>query len=359
MKRDQYFDDTDAALADAAHRYTRERHAFDKRQKLPAGERRFSASAWKEMASMGWLGVATGEDEGGLGLRVSSIALLAQAAGQALVNEPLLSTGFIAPDIVMRHASAEQRSRWLARMNEGALRVACVFAHAASPVQARAGQLHGRQEVVLDGDIADALLVQASEDSQGGKHRWYWVDAAAPGLKRSAYPLLDGRGAATLEFEGCTAEALDAGDSAHPALLAALALSADAVGAMEAAMALTLDYIKTRQQFGAAIGTHQVIQHRAVDMFIRLNECRAVLAQATQSLQAQPDAAARDVHGAKAFIGEQSTLMLQEAVQLHGGIGITDEYALSHYLRRVIADDQLSGGHEQHLRQFAAAPSIR
>lgn len=356
MKRDDYFDDTDAALARAAQRYTRERHAFDQRQKLPAGERRFSASAWNEMASMGWLGVATGEEEGGLGLRVSSIALLAQAAGQALVNEPLFSAGFIAPDIVMRHASADQRGRWLAPMNEGAVRVACVFARQAMPVRAHAGRLHGRQEVVLDGDIADALLVQAGE---AGERRWYWIEPDAHGIKRSTYPLLDGRGAATLEFEGCPGEALDAGDSPHPALLMALALCADAVGAMEAAMTLTLDYIRTRRQFGAAIGTQQVIQHRAVDMSIRLSECRAVLAQATQSLQAQPEAAARDVHGAKAFVGEQSKLMLQEAVQLHGGIGITDEYALSHYLRRVIADDQLSGGHEQHLRQFAAALSIR
>lgn len=357
MKRDAYFDDTDAALADSAQRYTRERHAFDKRQKLPASERRFSAAAWKEIASMGWLGVAMGEDEGGLGLRVSSIALLAQAAGQALVNEPLVSTGFIAPDIVMRHASAEQRGRWLARMNDGSLRVAALFARQGVPVRARAGKLHGRQEVVLDGDIADALLVQAA--GEAGDTRWYWVELDAPGVKRSTYPLLDGRGAATFSFEGCQAEALDEGASPHPALLLALALCADAVGAMEAAMTLTLDYIKTRQQFGAAIGTHQVIQHRAVDMFIRLNECRAVLAQATHSLQAQSEAAARDVHGAKAFVGEQSTLMLQEAVQLHGGIGITDEYALSHYLRRVVADDQLTGGHGQHLRHFAAAPSIR
>lgn len=356
MKRDAFFDDTDAALADSAQRYTRERHAFDQRQKLPATERRFSASAWKDMASMGWLGVGMSEDEGGLGLRVSSIALLAQAAGQALVNEPLVSTGFIAPDIVMRHGSAAQRARWLTRINAGDLRVACAFARLGLPARAAGGLLHGRREVVLDADIADALLVQVGE---GEGSRWYWVEADAAGVKRSPYPLLDGRGAATLAFDGCKAEALDTGASTHPELLLALALCADAVGAMEAAMTLTLDYIKTRQQFGAAIGTHQVLQHRAVDMFIRLNECRAVLAQATQSLQVQPDAAARDVHGAKAFVGEQSVLMLQEGVQLHGGIGITDEYALSHYLRRVIADDQLTGGHGQHLGRFAAAPSIR
>lgn len=357
MKRETWFDETDQALADAAQRYARERHGFELKQRLAPAQRRFRAEAWLEMAQLGWLDVASSEEEGGLGLRIGSIALLAQAAGRALVNEPLLSTGFLAPDIVTRHGSAAQRTRLLPRFGAGTLRAACLFADPAAPIVARQGRLQGRREVVLDADIADGLLVQAMEPD--GTVRWHWIDAPAAGVSRTAYPLLDGRGAATVELIDCAGEPLDAGDSSHPALLAALALSADAFGAMESALELTLEYIKTRQQFGAAIGTHQVIQHRAVDMFIRLGESRAVLAEATQALQARPDAAARDVHAAKAFIGQQARLLAQEAVQLHGGIGITDEYAVSHCLRRAIVDDQLAGGYEHHLRQFAANPSIR
>lgn len=357
MKRDIWLDETDAALADAAQRYVGERYAFGTRQRLPAELRRFNPDSWREMATMGWLGVATGEEEGGLGLRISSIALLAQAAGRFLINEPLHSSGFIAADVLMHHGDQQQRAQLLPAINEGTLRLACLFSGEAACIHAREGRLQGRQEVVLDADIADALLVEAVQAD--GSTRWYRVDGQAPGLKRQAYPLLDGRGAATVELEGCGAQALQAGSSNHPAQLAALTLAADAFGAMEAAMDLTLEYIKTRQQFGAAIAAHQVIQHRAVDMLMRLSESRAVLAQATQTLQSQPQAAARDVHAAKAFIGQQSRLLVQEAVQLHGGIGITDEYALSHYLRRVVVDDQLLGGYEQHLRRFAASPSTR
>ncbi|MDB5857784.1 MAG: hypothetical protein JWQ76_1473 [Ramlibacter sp.] len=357
MKRDPWLDETDAALADASQRYASERYAFDTQQRRSAVLRRFNPDAWREMATMGWLGVATGEEDGGLGLRISSIALLAQAAGRHLVNEPLLSSGFVAADVLMHHGDKTQRAQWLPAVNDGSLRLACLFSGEAAPVQAREGRLHGRQEVVLDADIADALLVEAVRAD--GSTCWYRVDAQAAGLERQTCPLLDGRGAASVQLGGCEAQALQAGPSEHSYQLAALALAADALGAMEAAMDLTLGYIKTRQQFGAAIGTHQVIQHRAVDMLMRLSESRAVLAQATHSLQSRPQAAARDVHAAKAFIGQQSRLLVQEAVQLHGGIGITDEYVLSHHLRRVIVDDQLLGGSEHHLRRFVASPFSR
>lgn len=349
-------DEIDAALQDAVERYARRQHTFDARQKLTPTERRFSATVWRDLAEMGWLGVATGEQEGGLGLRIGSIALLARAAGRLLINEPLLSSGCIAPDILMRHGSPQQRRELLPRLNDGALRVACIFANGSSSIAASRHRLSGRREVVLDADLADALLVQATE---AGVTRWYRLDAAAQRCRRSAYPLLDGRGAATVELQDCPAQPLEPGQSQHPELLAALVLAADGVGSMEAAMHLSLEYLKARRQFGVAIGSNQVLQHRAVDMFMRLRECQAVLAQAVHSLQSQPASAARDVHAAKAFVGEQAVLLAQEAVQLHGGIGITEEYALSHHLRRVIVDDRLFGDREHHLGRFVASPFTR
>jgi alkylation response protein AidB-like acyl-CoA dehydrogenase len=346
-------DDTDAALADAAAQYVRERYAFNPRRRLEAVECRFSAVAWREIAEMGWLAVATPEALGGVGLRITSIALLAQAAGRGMMNEPLLSTGFVAADTIVRHGSAEQQAAYLPALLAGDLRVACAFA-TLSALRHKDGRLSGRQEVVLDADIADRLLVQAVAD---GELRWFSVDAETAGLQRERYPLLDGRGAATLIFDRCEAEPLREGSSPHAGWLGALACAADACGAMEAAFELTLDYLKTRRQFGVPIGSFQVLQHRAVDQYMRLVECRAVLAQAVQTLQHRPDGAGRDVHAAKAFIGEQARLALQGAVQLHGGIGITDEYALSHYLRRVRVDEQLFGSAEQHLRHFAAMPA--
>ena len=348
MKRDTFTDEVDAALADAASRYCRDRFAFDERQRLPQARRRFDASAWAEMADMGWIGVAVDEADGGLGRRIGSIALLARKAGASFINEPLLSA-FAAAEVLRAGGTAQQRERWLPALMAGKLRVACAFE---AEAEVRTDRLAGRAEVVPDGDLADLLLVRIDG-------RWYAVSATAPGLRRTAYPLVDGRGAATLVFDDCPAEALHAKDDSGPASVAALAAAADALGAMETAFELTLEYAKTRKQFGAAIGSNQAVVHRIVDMFIRLEESRAVLAQATEALACGDPARAGEVHAAKAFIPPQGRLLAQEAVQLHGGIGITEEYAVSHCLRRVLVDEQLFGSAQEHLRRFAAQPIPR
>ncbi|MEO8656645.1 MAG: acyl-CoA dehydrogenase family protein, partial [Ramlibacter sp.] len=232
MKRDAYLDDTDAALADAALRYSRQRYAFDARQRLAPGQRRFDAQAWQEIAEMGWLSVATSEDDGGLGVRAGSIALLAQAAGAAGINEPLASTGFIAADVLRLHATARQRAQWLPRLLAGGLRVACAFAVDGGTLRRDGNRLHGRCEVVLDADLADLLLLEVGS---GADARWYAGLPDAAGLQRTAYPLMDGRGAATLDLDGCVAEPLSDSNDDHARLVAALATSADALGAMETA----------------------------------------------------------------------------------------------------------------------------
>lgn len=351
MKQKIWLDETDAALDDAARRYTSERYRFDVRQRLARNERRFSAAVWKDLADMGWLGVATPEEEGGLGLRVGSICLLAEAAGRALLTEPLTSSGVIAPYLVARHGDAAQRHALLPALHSGALRIACLLD--ATSARIEAGRLHGGQQVVVDADIADQLLVRS------GEGLWL-VDAKAPGVTCRSYPLLDGRGAASVTFEGAEAVRLGDGEAAdvqYALWLAALATAADSHGAMSAAFDLTLDHLKTRRQFGHPLGTYQALQHRAVDMYVALGESRAVLDQAIASLQAGGPDAARDVHAAKALIGESARRVTQEAVQLHGGIGVTDEYAASHYLRRARVNEQLWGSAEQHFMAFAAAAS--
>lgn len=352
MKQKIWLDETDAALDDAARRYTAERYRFDVRQRLSGAERRFSTAVWKDLADMGWLGVATPEEAGGLGLRVGSICLLAEAAGRALLTEPLTSAGVVAPYLLARGGDAVQRDALLPRLQAGELRIACLLE--AASVRVEAGRLHGRQQVVVDADIADRLLVCS------GDGLWL-LDANAAGVTRQPYPLLDGRGAATLTFEGAEATRIASvglADMQYALWLAALATAADSHGAMSAAFDLTLDYLKTRRQFGNPLGTYQALQHRAVDMYVALGESRAVLDQAIASLQAGAPDAARDVHAAKALIGESARRVTQEAVQLHGGIGVTDEYAASHYLRRARVNEQLWGSADQHFMAFAnAAPA--
>lgn len=346
-------DDTDAALDDAAHRYARERYEFSARLRLSTAERRFNAAAWRDMAEMGWLSVATPEAHGGFGVRAASIALLSETAGRSLINEPLIGMGILAPFVVAHHASGAQREMLLPPMLAGELRVACVLGDGNFRVSE--GRLSGRCEVVLDADIAARFLIEAAGTL-------WLVEAEAPGVTVASYPLLDGRGAATVTLEHASCTSLGSSDASavHMATalhLAALATAADSLGAMRAAFELTLEHLKTRRQFGAPLGVNQSLQHRAVDIYVRIAESRAVVNQAVASVQAESPYAARDAHAAKSFVCESARQALQDAVQLSGGIGITEEYAISHYLRRVRVNEQLHGSAEEHLRAFALAPS--
>ena len=348
MKNKIWLDEIDATLDGAARRYTAERYRFEARQRLDSAERRFSSRAWSDLADMGWLGVSTPEECGGLGLRVASICLLAEVAGSALVTEPLTSSGVLAPQLITRHGSAGQREELLPPLLRGELRAACLLDAGAFRVEG--GRISGSKPGAIDADIADCLLVRANDGL------WF-VDAQAPGVTRNPFPLLDGRGAASITLEKASATRLGVGDpcdTQQALLLASLATAADSHGAMTAAFDLTLDYLKTRRQFGAPLGANQALQHRAVDMYIALAEGRAVLDQAIDSLQAGAAWAARDVHAAKSLVCESARRVTQEAVQLHGGVGVTDEYAVSHYLRRARVNEQLWGSAEQHFLAFAA-----
>lgn len=350
MIANEWHDEIDEALADAAERFGRDRYTLASRVHLPGAQRRFDEANWRPMAEMGWLGIATAEDDGGLGLRVGSVAALARAGGRWGMNEPFISTGVVAADVIRLHASASQRADWVPALLQGRRRAACAFLRGTADVTEQGGRLHGRSDVVLDADLADLLLVEARG---AGSSRWYAVEPGAAGLSRTPHPLADGRGAASLRFDGCAAQVLPGEHQERPALLAALAAVADGVGVMEAALALTLEHVKTRKQFGVTIGSHQVVSHRAVDMFIRLQESRAMLAAAVAALQdGDGRAAAREVHAAKAFVGRQARLLAQDAVQLHGGLGITEECGASHCLRRALVDEQLHGTTAEHLQRF-------
>ena len=347
MKHTIWLDETDAALDDAAQRYLAERYPFAPRQRLAPALRRFDATVWEGLAQMGWCSVANEPEHGGLGVRISSICLLAERAGEALLNEPWLSSGVLAPWLLGRHAGAAQQQAWLPGLLNGTRRAACVLEPQAMEVQGT--RLRGSQALVVDADLAEHLLVAADGAL------WH-VDTAQEGVRRQALPLLDGRGAARVELVDAQATWLDGSQPFTPGpvlQLAALATACDAWGALRAAFDLTLDYLKTRRQFGVPLGSYQALQHRMVDFYIRVAESRAVLDQAIASLAAGDAAATRDVHAAKHLVCENARLGAQEAVQLHGGIGITEEYAVSHYLRRVRVDEQLYGAGEHHLLAFA------
>jgi alkylation response protein AidB-like acyl-CoA dehydrogenase len=291
-----------------------------------------------------------------------------EAVGARLLLEPVLASAILCTGLILKRASAAQKAEMLPKLADGSLKLAlahqeCTSASMASPIacEHRNGGLSGQKLAVLHGDCADRFIVSAQEATS--RMRLWLVDASAPGLTRHSFRLLDGRGAANLRFERVEAEALEATGpiDADAAALdaafdeAAVALCSEALGAMRALNVATNQYLKVRKQFGKPIGSNQALQHRMVEMYMLEQEVRALSLAAQGALDGPIEQRARIVSGARAFTCGAARRVAAEAVQMHGGIGITDELDVSHYYRRLMVIGTLFGNRDYHLRRFAAA----
>ena len=356
-------DDIDAALDDVARKFAANEYVFEERHRLAAAQRRFSQNAWGSIAEMGWLSVATPEEFNGLGLRLSSIAVLAEAAGAMFLNEPLTDTAFCGAYLVSELGSATQKADMCPQILNGSLRMAVALDPAEwLPASARAivasgnGLLTGALPLLPGADIADRLLVRATDTS--GATAVYIVDPKAEGVDISAYPLIDGRGAASVTLADVAGERLgEQGASVAIAVsnalaIGALATAADSLGVMGRALITTVEYIKPRVQFGRPIGENQVLQHRAVEMHMLTQEARAVVAGAVHAGGLDSKAFHHHVHAAKAIVDINARAVAHGAIQLHGGIGMADEHVAGLCLGRAMVNEQLFGQHRDHLELF-------
>lgn len=361
-------DEIDAALDDVARKFAASEYGFEERYRLGADVRRFSADAWASIAEMGWFSVATPEDRDGLGLRMSSIAVLAEAAGAMFMNEPLSDTAFVAAYLLGALGSDAQQSDRFPALLGGSLRLATALEptawlpDVAAPISIDGqGLLNGMLPFVAGADIADAILVRAT-DGAGGVHV-HIVDPASAGVGIAPYPLIDGRGAARMTLTGVASERLgdgsaDASSALDNALtIGALATAADSLGVMDRALQVTVEYLKTRVQFGRPIGANQVLQHRAVDMYVYVAEARAVISAAVHAGPVGSAIFAHHVHAAKAIIDASARKVAHEMIQMHGGIGMANEHVAGQCLKRVVVNEQIYGRRRDHLRLFAAGVS--
>jgi len=366
--------DTIEMLRDSVTRYAADHYGFLKRHAVLADARGFGAQAWADYAQFGWLALRLPEDAGGIDADASAIGALMEVVGARLLMEPLLASAVLGTGLVLRAGSAAQQARLLPALADGTLKLA--FASDDDPVCAagdgadgansadsdctlRGGRLHGSRHGVLHGDIADRVIVGARDADASGAWALCLVDADAAGLQRRSYRMVDGRGAANLRFEGCQVERLDAADAAAALAAArdeaAVALCAEALGVVRSLVATTCDYLKVRKQFGKTIGSYQALQHRMVDMFLLQEEIRALTRAAQRALHGPVAERARIVSGAKAYIGGAARHVANEAVQMHGGLGVTDELDVSHYFRRVMVINALFGNRDQHVARFVDA----
>lgn len=367
--------ETQRLLDEAVGRLLRERYAFDQRRKLLAAG---DGAIWAEFAALGLLGIEIPETEGGSGGGFEDLSVVLQAFGRALVVEPYLPTVVLGAGLVAELGSASQRQAILPGVAAGTIKLALAhgepaarydLAHVATRAR-RDGDfyvLDGAKSVVLGGDQADWLLVSARTaggpaDSEGIS--LFLLTPGLPGVELRPFTMLDDRGAAEIALSGVrVAETARLGPvgGALPAIERAYdrgvaALACEAVGAMGALNALTLEYLKTRNQFGRPIGKFQALQHRMVDMTIAEEQARAIaLLGVDQVGNPDPAARRRALSAVKVQIGRSAQAVGRGAIQLHGGIGMTEEYAAGHYFRRLTAIDLLFGDVDHHLARFAAA----
>lgn len=370
---DFQLNDEQKLLADSLEGWLRKEYSFDHWRKLVKTEQGYSDTNWAHFAEMGWLGVALPEANGGLGGSAVETMVIGERFGAAMVAEPYFSSVVLGGGLIAAAGSEAQQAEILPRLGEGKAKLSFAFAeHGArfalndvSVKAERAGSgyvLSGKKIVVWDAPSADMLIVLAR--SAGGRTDaqglgLFLVDNKAKGVNRQDYRTVDNRRAADIVFEAAPAVALGDAEAALPVVehvvdQAIAYLAAEAVGAMQVLHETTLAYLKTRKQFGRAIGEFQVLQHRMVDMMIHVEQSRSLALYATLALSRSATERAKAVAAAKVQIGKSGKWVGQQAVQLHGGMGMTDELTVGHYMKRLMQIDTAFGHADHHQRRFAA-----
>ena len=377
------FDLTDEQrlLKDSVDRLLADRYDFEARRRYRQTSEGFSRELWAQYAELGLLALPFPEEHGGIGGGPVESLIVMEAFGRALALEPYLATVVLGGGFLRHGASDEQRAALISKVAAGELILA--FAHTerqtrydlfdVATTAKRDGSsfiLDGEKSVVLHGDTADMIVVTAR--AAGGRRDregigLFLVDAKAPGVSRRGYPTQDGLRAAEISLAKARVEAEHVvGDPENALPLvervvdeAMAALCAEAVGCMQEMHALTVDYLKTRKQFGAPIGSFQVLQHRAAEMFVALEQARSMAMFATMmAADAHPVARAKAVAAAKVQIGRSGNFIGQQAIQLHGGVGMTMEFKVGHYFKRATMIDVAFGDADHHLARLAEAGGL-
>ena len=378
------FSDEQRMLKDSVGQLITERYTFEQRKqymKEPAG---YSRAMWEQYAEMGLLGLPFDEKYGGVGYANGGpieTMIVMEAFGRGLTLEPYLATVVLGGGLVNLGGSDAQREAILPKIADGSLLLA--FAH--SEAQSRYDLadvattakrdadgwiLDGEKSFVAHGNCADKLVVSAriaGDRASRDGIALFLVDANTPGVSRKSYETQDGQRAAQIKLAGVKVRSNDAiGDPGKALSLietvadkALAAVAAEAVGAMSASHETTLEYLRTRKQFGVAIGSFQVLQHRAVDVLVNLEQARSMAYYATMMVN-DPDPAERSkaISAATVQIRRSGKFIGQQVVQLHGGIGMTLEYKIGHYFKRLTAMESLLGDTDHHLAALARAGGL-
>lgn len=363
------YDAEQVALRDAVRALVGKAYGdFENRRRVVAAAPGYDEDVWRHLAEMGVLGLPFAESDGGSGAGPVEVAIVAQELGRVLAPEPFLSAVVVAGGLVAAVGSDDQRAEILGALSAGDRVVA--FAHAepgsrwtesASAVtaapQGDGWVLTGTKEPVVHGARADQLVVSAALPDGGTG--LFLVDGSAAGVGRDGYPLVDGGRAARVTFEGASAmplgDAVDRTSEIERVLAGAGIIAAsEALGAMEVALDTTVGYLKSRKQFGVTLNHFQALTFRAADMYVSLETTRSIVAWATMVLAEAPEQVLEAARRAGLRVARAGRHIGQEAIQLHGGIGMTAEYSIGSYTAHLTTLEQLFGIGHHHLGALAA-----
>jgi len=364
------------ALQDTLQKFIAREYDFEKRRNFARSPAGYSPAAWSQYADLGLLSLPIPEAYGGLSGAGVDVMVVMELFGQGLLLEPYLSTVVTCAGLIRDSASDAQKADLLPRIGAGSLQIALAAHETAgryelarvecrAEMQGSGWRLSGRKSVVLDGASAQYFLVSARSAGKHGDRDGisiFLVPREAPGVTVSAYPTQSGGRAADIELQNVMLDggAL-VGAAGHGLAIveravdqACAALCAEAVGIMDALNLQTLNYLKTRKQFGVAIGTFQALKHKMADMLMAAEQSRSMaIIAAVQADSADAAARRRAVSAAKAYIGQAARLVGQQAVQMHGGMGVVDDLIVSHYFKRLTIIDLTYGDVDHHLAYFS------
>ena len=362
-------------LKDSVERFVNDNYDLDTRQTLSKNDAGFSDTYWQTMAELGWLGVTVPEAKGGFGGNQADTMVLMEAFGQGLVLEPFFASAILGTRAIVSGGSAGLQSKLLPDMVSGSCQLGLAYAEEQSrfdledvitraTAQDSGFVISGHKSMVQHGGSADQLVV--STRTSGGQRdkngiTLFLVDTKAEGVTVESFPTVDGQQASEVTFENVYVSAdnmlgeLDQGFTLLQdiAIDGILALAAEAVGAMEILYKDTVAYTQEREQFDHSLADFQVLQHRMVDMFMEYEQCKSMLYRATLEVVQNGRDAMRTVHALKYMVGKVGTFIGENAVQLHGGMGVTEELRIGHYFKRLLVIDAQFGNSDHHLSCFA------
>jgi alkylation response protein AidB-like acyl-CoA dehydrogenase len=368
------FTEEQIMLRDSVARFIQDGYSFDARKEIARSEAAMSRDNWNTFAELGWLSIPFAEEHGGFGGGPVDVMLVMEQLGKGLVLEPYLATVLLFGGLLQKGGSAQLQAQYIPKIIDGSCLGAFAYLERQSRYEladvattATAGdggyRIDGEKVVVFNGANADQLIVSArtsGEQSDESGISLFLVPADAAGIEKLEYRMMDGQLVANLVFTGVQVPAAnlvgepDQGFALMNAVImeATMALGAEAVGIMELLNAKTLEYTKTRKQFGVAIGSFQALQHRMVETFMAYEQTKSLLYRAVCAFTDEKEDAATAVHALKVMVDRAGKLVFGEAIQLHGGMGLTDELDIGHFAKRLMMINTTFGNGDYHQAQF-------